>query len=63
MSREQKVAAVEAYFNCFATKDLSKVPLAEDANDRGLPSEYPANGQGHPGEATHRRGRLRGNSV
>jgi hypothetical protein len=31
MSREQKIAAVEAYLNCFATKDLSQVPLAEDA--------------------------------
>jgi hypothetical protein len=28
MSREQKVAAVEAYLDCFETKDLSKVPLA-----------------------------------
>src|ERR1039457_5900682 len=35
MSREQKVAAVEAYLNCFATKDLSKVPLAEDATFEG----------------------------
>jgi SnoaL-like domain len=30
MSREQKVAAVEAYLHCFATKDLSKVSFAED---------------------------------
>src|SRR5882757_8202293 len=30
MSREQKVAAVEAYLDCFATKDLSKLSLAED---------------------------------
>ncbi|MBB5062863.1 nuclear transport factor 2 family protein [Granulicella mallensis] len=30
MSREQKVAAVEAYLDCFVTKDLSKVPFAED---------------------------------
>ncbi|HEX4164275.1 MAG TPA: nuclear transport factor 2 family protein [Bryobacteraceae bacterium] len=35
MSREQKVAAVEAYLNCFATKDLSEVPLAEDATFEG----------------------------
>ena len=35
MSREQKVAAVEAYLNCFATKDLSEVPLAEDAMFEG----------------------------
>jgi hypothetical protein len=35
MSREQKVAAVEAYLNCFAMKDLSKVPLAEDATFEG----------------------------
>jgi SnoaL-like domain len=35
MSREQKVAAVEAYLNCFATKDLSNVPLAEDATFEG----------------------------
>ena len=35
MSREQKVAAVEAYLNSFATKDLSKVPLAEDVTFEG----------------------------
>src|SRR5580693_5355890 len=35
MSREQKVAAVEAYLDCFATKDLSKVPLAEDVTFEG----------------------------
>lgn len=31
MSREQKVATVEAYLNCFATKDLSEAPLAMSA--------------------------------
>ena len=31
MSLEQKVAVVEAYLDCFATKDLSRVPFAEDA--------------------------------
>ena len=35
MSREQKVAAVEAYLKSFATKDLSKVPLAEDVTFEG----------------------------
>lgn len=35
MSREQKVAAVEAYLDCFATKDLSQVPLAEDVTFEG----------------------------
>lgn len=35
MSREQKIAAVEAYLNCFATKDLSEVPLAEGATFEG----------------------------
>jgi hypothetical protein len=35
MSREQKVAAVEAYLDCFATKDLSKVPLAEEVTFEG----------------------------
>jgi ketosteroid isomerase-like protein len=35
MSREQKVAAVEAYLDCFRTKDLSKVPLAEDVTFEG----------------------------
>jgi hypothetical protein len=29
MSREEKVAAVEAYLHCFATKELSKVRFAE----------------------------------
>ena len=35
MSREQKVAAVEAYLDYFATKDLSKVPLAEEVTFEG----------------------------
>ena len=35
MSREEKVAAVEAYFDCFATKDLSKVSFAEDVTFEG----------------------------
>ena len=35
MSREQKVAAVEAYLDCFMTKDLSKVPFAEDVTFEG----------------------------
>ena len=35
MSREQKVAVVEAYLDCFATKDLSKIPLAEDVTFEG----------------------------
>jgi len=34
-SREQKVAAVEAYLDCFATKDLSKVSFAEDVTFEG----------------------------
>jgi len=35
MSREQKIAAVEAYLDCFATKDVSKVPFAEDVTFEG----------------------------
>jgi SnoaL-like domain len=35
MSREQNVAAVEAYLDCFGTKDLSKVPFAEDVRFEG----------------------------
>ena len=35
MLREQKVAAVEAYLECFKTKDLSKVPLAENVTFEG----------------------------
>jgi hypothetical protein len=35
MSREQKIAAVEAYLNCFVTKDLSKVSFDEDVTFEG----------------------------
>ena len=35
MSREQKVAVVEAYLDCFATKDLSRVSFAEDVTFEG----------------------------
>src|SRR5580698_5318614 len=35
MSREEKVAVVEAYLDCFATKDLSKVSFAEDVTFEG----------------------------
>jgi ketosteroid isomerase-like protein len=35
MSREQKVAVVEAYLDCFATKDLSEVSFAEDVTFEG----------------------------
>ena len=35
MSREQKVAIVEAYLACFVTKDLCKVPFAEDVTFEG----------------------------
>lgn len=35
ISREQKVATVEAYLHCFATKDLSNVPFAEDVTFEG----------------------------
>jgi hypothetical protein len=35
MSREQKIASVEAYLDCFATKDLSKVSFAEDVTFEG----------------------------
>ena len=35
MSREQKVAAVEAYLDCFVTKDLSKIPFDEDVTFEG----------------------------
>lgn len=30
MSREQKVAVVEAYLDCFVSKNVSQVRLAED---------------------------------
>ena len=35
MSRAEKVAAVEAYLDCFTTRDLSQLPLAEDATFEG----------------------------
>src|SRR5580765_5878016 len=35
MSRDQKVAAVEAYLDCFKTKDLSGVPLADNVTFEG----------------------------
>jgi hypothetical protein len=35
MSRAQKVAAVESYLDCFETKDLSKVSLAENVTFEG----------------------------
>jgi hypothetical protein len=35
MSREEKIAAVEAYLDSFATKDLSKVSFAEDVTFEG----------------------------
>jgi hypothetical protein len=35
MSREQNVAVVEAYLECFETKDLSRVPLAENVTFEG----------------------------
>src|SRR4051794_22450116 len=35
MSREQKIAVVEAYLDCFVTKDVSQVPFAEDVTFEG----------------------------
>ena len=35
MSREEKVTLVEAYLDCFATKDLSKLSFAEDVTFEG----------------------------
>ena len=35
MSREQKVAVVDAYLDCFVTKDLSKVRFADDITFEG----------------------------
>lgn len=35
MSREQKSATVEAYLQCFSTKDLSKASFAEDVTFEG----------------------------
>jgi hypothetical protein len=35
MSREEKVSVVEAYLDCFVTKDLSKMSFAEDVTFEG----------------------------
>jgi hypothetical protein len=35
MSREQKVAVVEAYLDCFVSKNMSQVRLAEDVTFEG----------------------------
>ena len=35
MSREQQIAVTEAYFDCFVTKNVSKVPFAEDVTFEG----------------------------
>jgi hypothetical protein len=35
LSREQKIAMVEEYLNCFATKDPSRIPFAEDVTFEG----------------------------
>ena len=35
MSREEKVSVVEAYLDCFVTKDLSKLSFAEDVTFEG----------------------------
>ncbi len=35
MSREEKVAVVEAYLDCFVTKNVSDVPFAEDVTFEG----------------------------
>jgi SnoaL-like domain len=35
MSREEKVCVVEAYLDCFVTKDLSKMSFAEDVTFEG----------------------------
>jgi hypothetical protein len=35
MSREEKVSVVEAYLDCFATKDLSKIAFTEDVTFEG----------------------------
>jgi ketosteroid isomerase-like protein len=34
-SREQMVAVVEEYLNCFSTKDLSRIPFTEDVTFEG----------------------------
>ncbi len=77
MSRKQKVAAVETYLDCFAKKDLSQIPLAEDVTFEGplvpkltgppnyqrIPSEYSSDDQRYPVEAAHCRGGLRCNCL
>lgn len=35
MSREEKVSVIEAYLDCFATKDLSRISFAEDVTFEG----------------------------
>ncbi len=35
MSREEKVAVVDAYLDCFAPKDVSRVSFAEDVTFEG----------------------------
>ena len=35
MTREHKIATVETYLDCFATKDLSKAAFAEDVTFEG----------------------------
>jgi hypothetical protein len=35
MSREENVSLVEAYLDCFRTKDLSKISFAEDVTFEG----------------------------
>ena len=35
MSREERVSVVEAYLDCFVTKDLSKLSFAEDVTFEG----------------------------
>ena len=35
MSREEKVSVGEAYLDCFATKDLSKISFADDVTFAG----------------------------
>lgn len=35
MSREQKIAVVETYLDCFMSKNVSQVPLAEDVTFEG----------------------------
>ncbi len=40
MSREQKIAAVEAYLDCFVTKNVSEVPFAQDVTFWPSPAFY-----------------------